>query len=633
MFREDLKGCDSMAKPRPATWLEKEMIYDAVKNNGEELPVDLKQCDFSRSGAGNLVCRFDNQQIFYLTKGGNLVVTSRELKAQKTRQKFEREKEKRKQKHEAKIRKQQKKREKKEQQVIQKKKQAEQSPQNAAKRERWTRIVEDAAKNARNGKISFDIFPVFDTKYDSVRMRIVVQPKAYNDIGTIAPRQIPPQNWTEDMIREKIDRIVKCECFDIILNKDVEIKLRNAFVQYVKNNPALAIDSGLIPLMPHMEFYRQVRMIQKSTYLTKPVEIQKPALLSGGMISFYIYGVMFLCWPDGSGLMFKRESYYQKSVTFANAHKADIKACMRFADDLNNGRWNWPAESGDTADSPARKIPYAVHLSFELDTVSRALDAKLIFGDGTDAQSETFWESQISPKSIEAWVIRVLECHNTAIERQEEEEKQRFYDLSFYGDLIALSALKIIRKNGNKLSKKALVDVMREKSGTRAKALKINETPECGKLWGVEQKKVSEVIGMLEDANLIRDVKNGHEHVFAITNDGITFIRLPYKQQQDSLVLGYPQYTDMDWLEYMKASAKTGTGFRTKDQLPALEHRALFLLYPKEAAEFLEMAPDEWRIYIDTMTDISEGCELEYWKKVKQMLPGDSDDDDFWLAN
>lgn len=622
-----------MAKPRPATWLEKEMIYDAVKNNGEELPVDLKQCDFSRSGAGNLVCRFDGQQIFYLTKGGNLVVTSRELKAQKTRQKFEREKAKRKQKHEAKIRKQQKEREKKEQQVIQKKKQTEQNPQNVAKRERWTRIVEDAAKNAGNGKISFDIFPVFDTKYDSVRMRIVVQPKAYNDIGTIAPRQIPPQNWTEDMIREKIDRIVKCECFDIILNKDVEIKLRNAFVQYVKNNPALAIDSGLIPLMPHMEFYRQVRMIQKSTYLTKPVEIQKPALLSGGMISFYIYGVMFLCWPDGSGLMFKRESYYQKSVTFANAHKADIKACMRFADDLNNGRWNWPAESGDTADSPARKIPYAVHLSFELDTVSRALDAKLIFGDGTDAQSETFWESQISPKSIEAWVIRVLECHNTAIERQEEEEKQRFYDLSFYGDLIALSALKIIRKNGNKLSKKALVDVMREKSGTRAKALKINETPECGKLWGVEQKKVSEVIGMLEDANLIRDVKNGHEHVFAITNDGITFIRLPYKQQQDSLVLGYPQYTDMDWLEYMKASAKTGTGFRTKDQLPALEHRALFLLYPKEAAEFLEMAPDEWRIYIDTMTDISEGCELEYWKKVKQMLPGDSDDDDFWLAN
>lgn len=622
-----------MAKPRPATWLEKEMIYDAVKNSSEELPVDLKQCDFSRSGAGNLVCRFDGQQIFYLTKGGNLVVTSRELKAQKTRQKFEREKAKRKQKHEAKIRKQQKEREKKEQQVIQKKKQTEQNPQNVAKRERWTRIVEDAAKNARNGKISFDIFPVFDTKYDSVRMRIVVQPKAYNDIGTIAPRQIPPQNWTEDMIREKIDRIVKCECFDIILNKDVEIKLRNAFVQYVKNNPALAIDSGLIPLMPHMEFYRQVRMIQKSTYLTKPVEIQKPALLSGGMISFYIYGVMFLCWPDGSGLMFKRESYYQKSVTFANAHKADIKACMRFADDLNNGRWNWPAESGDTADSPARKIPYAVHLSFELDTVSRALDAKLIFGDGTDAQSEKFWESQISPKSIEAWVIRVLECHNTAIERQEEEEKQRFYDLSFYGDLIALSALKIIRKNGNKLSKKALVDVMREKSGTRAKALKINETPECGKLWGVEQKKVSEVIGMLEDANLIRDVKNGHEHVFAITNDGITFIRLPYKQQQDSLVLGYPQYTDMDWLEYMKASAKTGTGFRTKDQLPALEHRALFLLYPKEAAEFLEMAPDEWRIYIDTMTDISEGCELEYWKKVKQMLPGDSDDDDFWLAN
>lgn len=53
-----------MAKPRPATWLEKEMVYDAVKNSGEELPVDLKQCEFSRSGAGNLVCRFGASRCF-----------------------------------------------------------------------------------------------------------------------------------------------------------------------------------------------------------------------------------------------------------------------------------------------------------------------------------------------------------------------------------------------------------------------------------------------------------------------------------------------------------------------------------------------------------------------------------------
>lgn len=35
-----------MAKPRPATWLEKEMIYDAVKNSSEELPVDLSNATF-----------------------------------------------------------------------------------------------------------------------------------------------------------------------------------------------------------------------------------------------------------------------------------------------------------------------------------------------------------------------------------------------------------------------------------------------------------------------------------------------------------------------------------------------------------------------------------------------------------
>ena len=69
-----------MAKPRPATWLEKEMIYDAVKNSSEELPVDLKQCDFSRSGAGNLVCRFDGQQIFYF-KGRKLSSDIKRIKS------------------------------------------------------------------------------------------------------------------------------------------------------------------------------------------------------------------------------------------------------------------------------------------------------------------------------------------------------------------------------------------------------------------------------------------------------------------------------------------------------------------------------------------------------------------------
>ena len=47
-----------MPKSRPATWLEKEMMLNLIKKSGKKLDVDLDKCDYIRSSAGNLVCKY-----------------------------------------------------------------------------------------------------------------------------------------------------------------------------------------------------------------------------------------------------------------------------------------------------------------------------------------------------------------------------------------------------------------------------------------------------------------------------------------------------------------------------------------------------------------------------------------------
>lgn len=75
-------------------------------------------------------------------------------------------------------------------------------------------------------------------------------------------------------------------------------------LNYIKNNQALAIDTALISLMPHAEFFKFVRHIQKNGYILKPVELQKPMILpASGMVRFYIYDVMFTVSPDGSVIL------------------------------------------------------------------------------------------------------------------------------------------------------------------------------------------------------------------------------------------------------------------------------------------------------------------------------------------
>ena len=74
-----------MPKSRPATWLEKEMMLNLIKKSGKKLDVDLDKCDYIRSSAGNLVCMFEDQPVFYVTCNA---ATAKENKNKPAKQKL-----------------------------------------------------------------------------------------------------------------------------------------------------------------------------------------------------------------------------------------------------------------------------------------------------------------------------------------------------------------------------------------------------------------------------------------------------------------------------------------------------------------------------------------------------------------
>ena len=357
-----------MPKSRPATWLEKEMMLNLIKKSGKKLDVDLDKCDYIRSSAGNLVCMFEDQPVFYVTKGCRLAMPPRPKKIKtslrnKNLKKLAKKDAKKKAAHEKQVEKQ---REKMAQIAEQGKEEIDRSlfetVQDREKRMRWVKVIDEEAEKVNCGEMKFDIFPVFEDSLGSVRMRIVVQPKMDKKIGEIMPKQIPPQNWSDDMVRERIERVTQSDAFEIRLNKDVEYNLRASVLNYIKNNQALAIDTALISLMPHAEFFKFVRHIQKNGYILKPVELQKPMILpANGMVRFYIYDVMFTVSPDGSVILMKKAASFENAVTFANAHKNDLKACMRVAEELNKNE----------------SVSCSPYLAFQLDAVAKTLDAKL----------------------------------------------------------------------------------------------------------------------------------------------------------------------------------------------------------------------------------------------------------------
>ena len=552
-----------MPKSRPATWLEKEMMLNLIKKSGKKLDVDLDKCDYIRSSAGNLVCMFEDQPVFYVTKGCRLAMPPRPKKIKtslrnKNLKKLAKKDAKKKAAHEKQVEKQ---REKMAQIAEQGKEEIDRSlfetVQDREKRMRWVKVIDEEAEKVNCGEMKFDIFPVFEDSLGSVRMRIVVQPKMDKKIGEIMPKQIPPQNWSDDMVRERIERVTQSDAFEIRLNKDVEYNLRASVLNYIKNNQALAIDTALISLMPHAEFFKFVRHIQKNGYILKPVELQKPMILpANGMVRFYIYDVMFTVSPDGSVILMKKAASFENAVTFANAHKNDLKACMRVAEELNKNE----------------SVSCSPYLAFQLDAVAKTLDAKLVFDDGIDTHEEVFKEADIRASKVIQWVQMAIDGHAAEVKKHKVEETERI--------------------------------------------------PESGKFGLIRAEEILDVVDELQEYGLVKTGKIGHEIVLNITDDGREFARLRYRKTRMKS-LDFKDYTDADWVEFVAKNE----GVRTAEEMPLLEHRAVLILYPEEVKEYLKTASDEWKMYVDMMRDFASGHEREYWDMVHEMISVDEEND------
>lgn len=296
-----------MPKSRPATWLEKEMMLNLIKKSGKKLDVDLDKCDYIRSSAGNLVCMFEDQPVFYVTKGCRLAMPPRPKKIKtslrnKNLKKLAKKDAKKKAAHEKQVEKQ---REKMAQIAEQGKEEIDRSifetVQDREKRMRWVKVIDEEAEKVNCGEMKFDIFPVFEDSLGSVRMRIVVQPKMDKKIGEIMPKQIPPQNWSDDMVRERIERVTQSDAFEIRLNKDVEYNLRASVLNYIKNNQAsFNKGDGAGDLMQEIDFLTEDKM-EYDEFLRAFSVTEEVMKINEDEFDYmsYVYGLTGL--PDSTG--------------------------------------------------------------------------------------------------------------------------------------------------------------------------------------------------------------------------------------------------------------------------------------------------------------------------------------------
>lgn len=355
-----------MAKSRKATWLEKEMVYDAIRNSREPLDINLETCTFKRSGAGNILCLQNGQQVFYVDKKGQLVLPEKKKTAAEKREI---------------------KKEKEEARKIQKEKKEAKKEKEEQQKQHWMEVIEKENEKLENSVLGFDIFPVFDRKTDgSIRMSIVIQPK-FSNIGAISPLQIPAQKWTDDLIHTKILWATQAY-YDVFLNNENERSIRNAVIKYIEGNAGLALDSSLTDLVMYSEFFKQVKLIQRNSLLHKSkLTLSGVKLQPNGLVRFNVSGVTFISDVDGSNLVCKKESTLENIVTFANAHKNVIKTCLYLASEINK-------RSG---------LGFSVNLSFTIDVQNRALDAVMLFGDGSAAAKMSFSELELTADKVKAW--------------------------------------------------------------------------------------------------------------------------------------------------------------------------------------------------------------------------------------
>lgn len=73
-----------------------------------------------------------------------------------------------------------------------------------------------------------------------------------------------------------------------------------------------------------------------------------------------------------------------------------------------------------------------MNLSFTIDVQNRALDAVMLFGDGSAAAKMSFSELELTADKVKAWAESVLAHHEDDVEHQKEEEKEKLYGIPLY---------------------------------------------------------------------------------------------------------------------------------------------------------------------------------------------------------
>ena len=455
---------------------------------------------------------------------------------------------------------------------------------------------------------SVDLSSRVHTTKKYVTYTVMIQPVLKNhDIGHVKEIILMySKNWTVDAMRKEILEVLKRDSYDLVLNNETELEIKQRILNVVKSHPDVVIAKELIPYTEWFcsrYFWLANAAINNDTEKGEPIrhKLTNTVISRNGKINFQYYQLPFVY---KNGKIGTRKNYGQKQAAkFINENTEGLRKCIAF---LQNNK------------DEKRNIKMVIN--------SDSVHVTIGFNN---KNYKKHMVGTVDYTALEAWAEVVTEEYYKEKEDLKKKIESRLKKLKICGSLLHRTILKMVaEREGKEWPEKDLYE-REEKVITE----EIYKTMGSGVSNIVSKQEVTDAVEDLINCGLLRKKtmkkvgKNGRFSEMFLP-EGKNIVLLPgadYKifaemtfERKDC---EFNDFTDMDWIDWLKNRIDLTSEDDAAKALPLLEHHCVSMLYSSKTREFLRKMPPAWMEYAETMYEITDDeGERRYWKIVQNWL-------------
>lgn len=455
---------------------------------------------------------------------------------------------------------------------------------------------------------SVDLSSRVNTTKKSVTYTVMIQPVLKDhDLGHVKEIiLIYSKNWTTDAMKKEILEALKRDSYELVLNKETELDIKQRILNVVKSHPDVVIDKEFIPYTDWFcsrYFWLANAVINNDTEKGEPIrhKLTNTVISRSGEINFQYYQLPFVY---KNGKIGTRKNYGQKQAAkFINENAEALHKCIAFQQNNKDEKRSIKIVISDDS--------VYVTIGFGNKSYKKHMVGKVDF------------------TALEAWADVVTEEYYKEKESLRRKIESRLKKLKICGSLLHRTILKMIaEREGKEWPEKDLYE-REEKIITE----EIYKTMGSGVSNIVSRQEIADAVEDLINCGLLRKKtmkkigKNGRfsemflpgakNTVLLPGADYKVFAEMPFERKQRD----FEDFTDMDWIDLLKNRMDSVSEDDAAKTLPLLEHRCVSMLYPNKTRELMGKMPLTWMEYAETMYEITDDeGEKRYWKTVQRWL-------------